>query len=190
MLISSMTARGLTLTTSCMNVPLSSEKGPNDIACVHPITSVKKAVAALTSGTVMPVWSWPRRPGMESADAGSGDTSIISVAKAASRNLDFVMVAPIGSISRFVKILGSRRSARRRQLTLDRLRIMRETLGDAFRHFADIDFFLAGLESIEYLRRSISRRHFRNRQHRRHPCVDRAGQRGGDPDSLRHQFAA
>ena len=26
---------------------------------------------------------------------------------------------------------------------------MRETLGDAFRHFADIDFFLAGLESGE-----------------------------------------
>ena len=52
-----------------MNVPLSSENGPNDIACLQPITSVKKAIAAFTSGTVMPVWSWPRRPGMESAEA-------------------------------------------------------------------------------------------------------------------------
>src|SRR5450756_31257 len=91
MLISSITARGLTLTTSCMNVPLSSENGPNDIACEQPITSVKKAVAALTSGTVMPVWSWPRRPGMESADAGIGDPPIASAAQAANRNLDFVM---------------------------------------------------------------------------------------------------
>src|SRR5882724_6781844 len=100
MLISSMTARGFTLTASCMNVPLSSENGPNDIACEHQMTSVKKAVAAFTSGTVMPVWSWPRRPGMESADAGSGDAPIMSAAKAAGRNWDFVMVAPLVSIFR------------------------------------------------------------------------------------------
>src|SRR5216683_1204467 len=113
MLISSITARGLTSTTSCMNVPLSSENGPNDIACEHPITSVKKAVAAFTSGTVMPF------------------------------RFD---------IAGF-KTLGNRGSARRRQLTFDRLRIMRETLGNAARHVADIDFFLAGLESIEDFRR-------------------------------------
>src|ERR1700704_5206 len=103
MLISSITARGLTLTTSCMNVPLSSENGPNDIAGEHPITSVKKAVAAFTSGTVMPVWSWPRRPGISSADEKCGDTPIARVTQAASRNLDVVvviMVAPLGSISR------------------------------------------------------------------------------------------
>src|SRR5882757_9389102 len=95
MLISSITARGLTLTTSCMNVPLSSENGPNDIACVQPITSVKKAVAAFTSGTVMPVWSWPRRPGMESAHADGGDAPIASAEQAASRNLDFVMLTSL-----------------------------------------------------------------------------------------------
>src|SRR5262249_26606537 len=92
MLISSITARGLTLTTSCMNVPLSSENGPNDIACWQPITSVKKAVAALTSGTVMPVWSWPRRPGMESAEAGRLEALSASAATA-SRYFDFVMIA-------------------------------------------------------------------------------------------------
>src|SRR5258708_21683799 len=81
-------------------------------------------------------------------------------------------------------------SARRRQLTFDGLRIMRETLGDAARHLADIDFFLAGLESIEDLRRRIGRRHLRDRQHRGHPGVDRAGHRGGDTDALRRQFAA
>src|SRR5882724_12424305 len=95
MLISSITARGLTLTTSCMNVPLSSENGPNDIACEHPITSVKKAVAALTSGTVMPVLSWPRRPGMESADAGGDDTAIASAATVTDKNLDFVMAVMV-----------------------------------------------------------------------------------------------
>ena len=68
-------------------------------------------------------------------------------AKAASRNFDgvvVVMVIPSGSISVF-KILGNRGSARRRQLTFDGFRVMREALGDATRHLADIDFFLAGL---------------------------------------------
>src|SRR5258708_5455878 len=84
MLISSMTARGFTLTASCMNVPLSSENGPNDIACAQPSTSVKKAVAAFTSGTVMPVWSWPRMPGMESAKADDAAAESVSAAKASS----------------------------------------------------------------------------------------------------------
>src|ERR1700716_4119394 len=109
MLISSITARGLTLTTSCMNVPLLTENGPNDIACEQPITLVKNAVAAFTSGTVMPVWSWPRSPGIESADAGCGEAPRASVAKAASRNFDCVMVVmviPFGSISRFWKLAG------------------------------------------------------------------------------------
>src|SRR5664279_4899091 len=101
MLISSMTARGLTLTTSCMNVPLSSENGPNDIGCVHPTTSMKKAVAAFTSGTVMPVWSCPRRPGMDSADAGSSDTPVISTATAANKTLDLVMVTPTSWTTRY-----------------------------------------------------------------------------------------
>src|SRR6202790_3121791 len=57
-------------------------------------------------------------------------------------------------------------SARRRQLTFDGLRVVREALGDATRHLADIDFFLAGLEAVEDLRGCISRRHFRDRQHR------------------------
>src|SRR3981081_968254 len=95
MLISSITARGLRLTTYWMNVPLSSENGPNDIACEHPITSVKKAVAALTSGTVMPVWSWPRRPGIESADTRIGDTPRASAEKA-SKNRCCVIVASFG----------------------------------------------------------------------------------------------
>src|SRR5258705_4228386 len=81
MLISSMTARGFTLTASCMNVPLSSENGPNDIACAQPSTSVKKAVAAFTSGTVMPVWSWPRMPGMESAKADDAAAESVSALK-------------------------------------------------------------------------------------------------------------
>src|SRR5216684_3926096 len=167
MLISSITARGLTLTTSCMNVPLSSENGPNDIACEHPITSVKKAVAAFTSGTVMPVWSWPRRPGMESADAGEAPSA--SAAKAASRNFGgivVVMVIPFWFDIAGFKILGNRGSARRGQLAFDGLRIMRETFGNAARHVADIDFFLAGLESIEDLGCGHGRRHFRDRQHR------------------------
>src|SRR6202521_2149582 len=193
MLISSITARGLTLTTSCMNVPLSSENGPNDIACEHPITSVKKAVAAFTSGTVMPVWSWPRRPGMESAEASCGDIPSASAAKAASRNFDCVMVVMVipfwFDIAGF-KTLGNRGSARRRQLTFDGLRIMRETFGNAARHVADIDFFLAGLQSIEDLRRGRGRRHFRDRQHRGHPGVDGARHRRNDPDSLRSQFPA
>src|ERR1700682_5640845 len=94
-LISSITARGLTLTTSCMNVPLSSENGPNDIACVQPITSVKKAVAAFTSGTVTPGWSCPRRPGIESAAAGIGDIAIASTAQAASENPDLVVAVMV-----------------------------------------------------------------------------------------------
>ena len=77
-----------------MNVPLSSENGPNDIACVQPITSVKKAVAAFTSGTVMPVWSWPRSSGIESADAGCGDTPMTRVASAVSKNPDTFMMFP------------------------------------------------------------------------------------------------
>ncbi len=80
-----------------MNVPLSSRNGPNDIACVHPITSVKNAVAALTSGTVMPVWSWPRKPGMESADAGGDHTPTASAVRAASENPDFVMTVMVTS---------------------------------------------------------------------------------------------
>src|ERR1700730_14611618 len=149
MLISSITARGLTSTTSCMNVPLSSMNGPNDIAWEQPITSVKKAVAAFTSGTVMPVWSWPRRPGIESADASRGH--IASTAKAATNNLDFVMVimmAPFGSGIAVFKTCSGRGSAWRRQLTFNGLRIVRKTLGEAARHFADIDFFLATLKTV------------------------------------------
>ena len=67
--ISSITAFGSTPSRSCMNVPLSSANGPNDIAFLQPTTSVKKSTACFMSGTVMPVWSWPRMPGMESADA-------------------------------------------------------------------------------------------------------------------------
>src|SRR5437868_6692522 len=53
-----------------MKVPLSSEKGPNVIACWQPSTLVKKSSACLMSGTVTPVWSWPRRPGSDPAMAG------------------------------------------------------------------------------------------------------------------------
>src|ERR1700730_3887571 len=131
MLISSMTARGWTSTTSCMNVPLSSENGPNDIACVQPITSVKNAVAALTSGTVMPVWSWPRRPGMESADAGSTDALIASAARE-NKTPEFIMIASFGWQASNFFVRGD--LARRRQLAFDGLRIMREALGDAACH--------------------------------------------------------
>src|SRR6267378_7933771 len=118
MLISSMTARGFTLTASCMNVPLSSENGPNDIACAQPSTSVKKAVAAFTSGTVMPVWSWPRMPGMESAKADDAAAESVSAAKASSA-LDLVMIASYGrqSVETLVRERG--------QLVLDTSRIMR-----------------------------------------------------------------
>ena len=52
-----------------MKVPLSSAKGPNDMAFLQPTTSVKKSTACFMSGTVTPVWSWPRMPGIVSADA-------------------------------------------------------------------------------------------------------------------------
>ena len=42
-----------------MNVPLSSLNGPNDIAWLQPITSVKNAVAAFTSTLSTPM---PARP--------------------------------------------------------------------------------------------------------------------------------
>src|SRR5580692_4256816 len=149
MLISSMTARGLTLTTSVMNVPLSSLNGPNDIAWVQPITSVKNAVAALISGTVMPVWSWPRSPGMESADAGCSDEPIAKAASAVSNNPDVFIIFPFVSSVRVASLIEAARSARRRQLTFDRLRILGEARGEAARHLADIGFLLAGLETIE-----------------------------------------
>src|SRR5580704_1039571 len=62
-----MTARGLTLTSWVMKLPFSSANGPNDIASLQPSTLTKKSVACLMSGTVMPVWSWPRIPGIGSA---------------------------------------------------------------------------------------------------------------------------
>src|SRR5258708_25884485 len=62
--------------------------------------------------------------------------------------------------------LSSRGSTRRRQLTVDSLRVMGEPLGDAARHLSDIAFFLAGLEPIEAFRRSLGRPHLRYRQPR------------------------
>src|ERR1700693_2533173 len=152
MLISSMTARGLTLTTSFMKVPLSSENGPNDIAWEQPSTSVKKVVAAFTSGTVMPVWSWPRRPGMESADARFGNKPTARVASAVSNSLDVFMILSFALRSTCFFVLSSSLAlARRCQLAFNRLRIVGKTLGDAARHFADIDILLAGFVSIEDL---------------------------------------
>ena len=55
--ISSITALGSTPSRSCMNVPLSSANGPNDMAFLQPTTSVKNSTACFMSGTVMPVWS-------------------------------------------------------------------------------------------------------------------------------------
>src|SRR6202035_2299571 len=126
MLISSITARGLTLTTSCMNVPLSSENGPNDIACVQPMTSVKNAVAAFTSGTVMPVWSWPRRPGICSAEADCGEPAKVNVTMAVRNTPDLIMMVSL--FSNFA-IDGASASVRRCQLTLDAFRILGETFG-------------------------------------------------------------
>ena len=71
-----------------MNVPLSSAKGPKDIAFLQPITSVKKSTACAMSGTVTPVWSWPRMPGMESADAMPAPPKIVA-ARTALRRMFF-----------------------------------------------------------------------------------------------------
>ncbi|ESX52373.1 glyoxalase/bleomycin resistance/dioxygenase family protein [Mesorhizobium sp. C416B] len=76
----SMTAFGSTPRRSCMKVPLSSAKGPNDIAFLQPTTSVKKSTACFMSGTVMPVWS-PRMPGIESAMVRCGYGSNIELFK-------------------------------------------------------------------------------------------------------------
>ena len=72
------TARGSTLSRSAMKLPFSSANGPNDIASLQPSTLMKKSAACLMSGTVMPVWSWPRRPGTPSARA-----AIVPASKAA-----------------------------------------------------------------------------------------------------------
>jgi hypothetical protein len=53
--ISSITALGSTPSRSFMKVPLSSAKGPNDMAFLQPTTSVKKSTACFMSGTVTPV---------------------------------------------------------------------------------------------------------------------------------------
>ena len=85
---------------------------------------------------------------MESAEASCGDIPSASAAKAASGSFDgvvVVMVIPFWFDIAGFKILGNRGSARRGQLAFDGLRIMRETFGNAARHIADIDFFLAGL---------------------------------------------
>jgi hypothetical protein len=80
---------------------LSSENGPNDIAWVQPMTSVKKAVAAFTSGTVIPVWSWPRRPGIESADAAPNEHPTANATLAATNNPDLIMIISSLSILTF-----------------------------------------------------------------------------------------
>jgi len=66
------TARGLTLSRK---LPFSSANGPNDIASLQPSTLMKKSAACLMSGTVMPVWSWPRNPGTPSARAAVAPAS-------------------------------------------------------------------------------------------------------------------
>src|SRR5260370_41907796 len=65
--------------------------GPNDIACEQPMTSVKNAVAAFTSGTVMPVWSWPRRPGICSAEADCGEPAKVNVTMGGMEKTGFSM---------------------------------------------------------------------------------------------------
>src|SRR3981081_1355849 len=128
MLISSITARGLTLTTSCMNVPLSSENGPNDIACVQPMKSGKNAVAAIRQGTGVPVWSWPRRPGICAAEADCGEPANVSVTMAVRNTPDLIMMVSLFSILRLM-VAGA--SVRRCQLALDAFRILGEALGEA-----------------------------------------------------------
>jgi hypothetical protein len=78
-----------------MNVPLSSENAPNDIACEN----------------------------SEQESVCHGHSVCFDIA--------------------VLRIFRRFRSARRRQLTFDGLRIMRETLGDAARHVADIEVFFA-----------------------------------------------
>ena len=80
--IVSITARGSTRSTSCMNVPSSSRNGPNSTAFSQPMTSVKNASASATSGTVMPIWSTPRMPGMGSASAGMAAQAAASASDA------------------------------------------------------------------------------------------------------------
>ena len=49
--------------------PKNSDVGGYHIAFLQPTTSVKKVTACVMSGTVTPVWSWPRMPGIPSAEA-------------------------------------------------------------------------------------------------------------------------
>ena len=46
-----------------MNVPVGSENGPNASGEEQPSTFSNQATALGTSGTVMPTWSIPSRPG-------------------------------------------------------------------------------------------------------------------------------
>ena len=86
-----------------MKVPLSSANGPNDMAFLQPTTSVKKSTACFMSGTVMPVWSWPRMPGMESADAVPMPPAIVAAEQCCRRIAFFMSVSSVRGPLPFVR---------------------------------------------------------------------------------------